>query len=317
MNEREFLIKEEGSLKKYRTEIPNTVIKGSIADKLSVYDKFLYVYLKSVAGESGACWQSTSTISNNSGISAGKVSECKKNLAKFGLINVEKGDSSKSQSDTITINDIWVMNMKEFGNTKPCSSDEHPSSRDEAPSSSDEIPSSCDEMTPSPHEPKNNPNKEEPYKEKPIKEDQRKLLQEIFEAYPRKIKKEVALREIERALKILAKDDNVKKPEEFLLKKTKLFAEANRGTSLKFIQYPENWFSQKRYYENPTVWMSTDSAEKKSEENPTYITDFKFNVQKIRGEHLTNFKDRDEINNPQVGSDIYEELQENLEKKYV
>lgn len=169
MDKRNYLIQEEGSLKKYRTEIPNTVIKGECSKNLSVYDKFLYVYLKSVAGENGMSWQSTGTLSKNTGISTGKISECKKTLVNHGLINIKKGDNSKSQSDTITIIDIWVENMCEFRQVSPPSSNEAPCSQNECPPSSHEPSPSLNEVPPSPSESNNNPVEEEPNKEKPLK----------------------------------------------------------------------------------------------------------------------------------------------------
>lgn len=139
--------------------------------------------------------------------------------------------------------------------------------------------------------------------------------EEIFNFYPRKVKKEVALVEIKKALKNLT-EEGVDNPAKFLLKKVKLFAEAKEDTNPKYIQFPENWFSQNRYYEHPDVWMP-DDRKKRENENSAFESDCEFNLQKIRGEHLTNFKDRDMINNPQVSSDIYDELQENLDKNYV
>lgn len=169
MNKREYLIEEEGSLKKYRTEIPNTLIKGEFSKKLSVHDKFLYIYLKSVTGENGMSWQSTRTLSKNTGISTGQISKSKKNLANNGLINLKKGDKKKGKSDTITINDIWVENMVEFRQNYPRSLDEHPCSPHQQTRSSHESSPSPNEHPCSSDEPKNNPLEEEPYKEKPKK----------------------------------------------------------------------------------------------------------------------------------------------------
>ena len=46
-------IVDEGALHHYRTEIPNTVIRGIKSRALSISAKWLYVYLKSVAGDGG------------------------------------------------------------------------------------------------------------------------------------------------------------------------------------------------------------------------------------------------------------------------
>lgn len=149
---------DESNPKQWRTELPNILVKGSKSE-ISVYSKWLYVYLKSVAGEGGKCWQSTKTIAKGSGISAGKVSSCKKELAEANLISIEKGDVKKGNSDTIKIRDIWGQNFKEFEDNYPRSSHEHPHSRDEHTHSSHE-------HTRSRHESKKNPIKKEPYEEK-------------------------------------------------------------------------------------------------------------------------------------------------------
>lgn len=118
--------------RQWRTEIPNTVVRGSKSG-ISVHAKWLYVYLKSVAGDSGSCWQGTKTMSEGTGISTGKISSCKKELEQAGLISISKGDTSKGRSDTITITNIWRQNINEFSDDQTPSPHEHPPSPHEHP----------------------------------------------------------------------------------------------------------------------------------------------------------------------------------------
>lgn len=157
---RDVRIYDRSDLRKYRTETPNTVVKGRISKKLSVHAKFLYVYLKSVAGDNGECWQSTKTLAEGAGMSAGTVSKCKRELAKNGLIEIDKGDHKKGKSDVITIVDIWGKNMLEYASNQAPSSNEHPPSPHECTPSSDE--STCSSYEP----------KKEPYNQERTQEEQ-------------------------------------------------------------------------------------------------------------------------------------------------
>jgi hypothetical protein len=102
-----------GDLRLYRTEIPNLIDDMS----LSVYAFRLYVHLKRVAGASneGACWQSTRTLATHCGMSASKVSESKQELVDAGLIEIEPGDRTKS--DTMTIVNVWPQNFAKYTKT--------------------------------------------------------------------------------------------------------------------------------------------------------------------------------------------------------
>lgn len=107
-------IRDEGSLHKYRTEIPNTVVRGRKAEGLSAHAKWFYVYLKSVIGDDGVCFRSTSTMAKESGMSRAQVSASKKALAKTGLIVVVAGKNPRRDADRISIKDIWLLNVQEF-----------------------------------------------------------------------------------------------------------------------------------------------------------------------------------------------------------
>ena len=160
-------VRDEGSLRRYRTEIPNTVIKGERSEDLSYHARWLYVYLKSVAGDSGMCYQGTRTIVEGSGLSAGKITECKRQLEDAGLIRREaprEHDGVPGTADRITIVDIWPENMREFSHSpseQTRSPDEHPRSPHEQSRSSHEHPRSRGET------------KKEPFKKEPKKKERR------------------------------------------------------------------------------------------------------------------------------------------------
>lgn len=103
--------------RKYRTEIPNIVDDLG----LSVYAYRLYGHIRRVAGESGECFQSTSTLARACGMSAGKISDAKKELSKprrelsgLPLIRISKRDQPpgilKRKGDSIKIVDVWEAN---------------------------------------------------------------------------------------------------------------------------------------------------------------------------------------------------------------
>ena len=107
-------IVDDGASHHYRTEIPNTIIRGTKSHGLSVYAKWLYVYLKSVTGDRGMCYRSSTMIAQESGMSRGQVSAAKKALAHQGLIIVASGKNPRRDADRIRIKDLWLLNTQEF-----------------------------------------------------------------------------------------------------------------------------------------------------------------------------------------------------------
>jgi hypothetical protein len=87
---RAYHIVDEGCLRKYRTEIPNTIIRGIRGRGLSLPARWLYVYFKSVCGDQGECWQDTTTITAITGISRPWIRRAFRELAERGLIVVEE-----------------------------------------------------------------------------------------------------------------------------------------------------------------------------------------------------------------------------------
>ena len=132
MAERRQKVTDEGSLHRYRTEIPNTIIRGIMGRNLTLPARWLYVYLKSIAGDSGECWQNMTTIAAGARLSRGAVSNARKELIEAQLIALTKGKGALHETDRIRILDIWQQNMAEFcgiasssGEHEPSSSSEH------------------------------------------------------------------------------------------------------------------------------------------------------------------------------------------------
>lgn len=100
---------DQSDLRKYRTEIPNLVLEMG----LSPHALALYIHFKRTAGQDGACWKSTRTLSKAVGMSTGKVSEARQELEDRELIKVKRPED-QSKSITIAIVDIWASNFAHF-----------------------------------------------------------------------------------------------------------------------------------------------------------------------------------------------------------
>ena len=103
--------RDESDLKKYRTEIPNMIFDIG----LTPYEVALYGHLKRVCGaeKGGKCWKSVSTLSRETGMSAGRVSEARAELARRGLIYMRQ-PKGPGTGVTVTIVDIWPQNMVRY-----------------------------------------------------------------------------------------------------------------------------------------------------------------------------------------------------------
>ena len=146
-----YQVRDEGDPRRYYTQVPNIIDDMD----MSVYAFRLYVHLKRVAGDEGKCWQSTDTLAQACRMSAGKVSDAKKELEVLRLIKIEQVDNPRGGRDyhSITIFDIWQRNTSAFSD---CVSTSSPY----------ELASSPHELTSSPGEIKNNPIKNNPIKNK-------------------------------------------------------------------------------------------------------------------------------------------------------
>lgn len=109
----------ENEMHEIRDEAPHnhfTSIPNMVDDmKLSPYAFRLYSHLKRVAGDLGACWQSTNTLAETCCMSMGMVSKSKRELSEKGLIRVErKHKPDGNWYHEIKIIDIWGMNSRAF-----------------------------------------------------------------------------------------------------------------------------------------------------------------------------------------------------------
>lgn len=144
-----YQVKDAGDPRKYYTQVPNIIDDTP----MSVYAFRLYVHLKRVAGDDGTCWQGTRKLADACGMSAGKISEAKRELEKLGLITIKTVMNGQAIShQEITIIDVWDNNATKYQTSTPaiegCSPHEQGCSHSET---------GC-----SPHETKNNPDKNNP-----------------------------------------------------------------------------------------------------------------------------------------------------------
>lgn len=76
----------------------------------------LYGHLKRVAGESGKCWQSTTTLAEHCNMSAGAISAAKKELVEYHLIRIgSRRTNTGAANHVITLIDIWYQNTIHCG----------------------------------------------------------------------------------------------------------------------------------------------------------------------------------------------------------
>lgn len=100
-------------LRKYRTEIPNIVLEmGLTPDALA-----LYIHLKRTAGQDDECRKGTRRLSQDTGISTGRISEARAELEEHKLINVER-PKNPSKPIVVTIVDVWEENFRHFADKK-------------------------------------------------------------------------------------------------------------------------------------------------------------------------------------------------------
>jgi len=104
------------------------IIRTNYKKKLSPCQKWLYVCLKDLCGDSGTCYRTLRVLAEETGISTGLLSESIPLLHTLGLIHAEKKRRTAGGKEVwhITIVDIWQENGKEHPTTK-CSLDEQPS----------------------------------------------------------------------------------------------------------------------------------------------------------------------------------------------
>lgn len=116
----EFQIEEKKPDHHFRTEIPNIILEWLEGETLIVY-----LFLKKTCGDSGASWKSVKTLSEESKISERQIRYSIKELStptqnRPALIEIKKRKNSNGSSDTnlITIEDVWRLNGDYYRNKK-------------------------------------------------------------------------------------------------------------------------------------------------------------------------------------------------------
>lgn len=100
-------------------------------------------------------------------------------------------------------------------------------------------------------------------------QEEEKLVEAIYDAYPRKVGKPAALAAIRKTLKREASKKDLGMSPKALLEKTKLWATAveqrlaAEPESRKFIKHPATWFNQQCYLEDTAEWGIKPNNEQK------------------------------------------------------
>jgi len=96
---------------------------------LSVYAFRLYAHYKRVTGESGDCWQSSTTLAKSCNMSVGSVVNSRRELEANKLIIVERvTNNNGSDYYNIKVRNIWGIDLAPSPGEHPPSCDEHPPS---------------------------------------------------------------------------------------------------------------------------------------------------------------------------------------------
>lgn len=74
----------------------------------------------------------------------------------------------------------------------------------------------------------------------------------IYEAYPRKVGRPVAIRAIRKHIDKVGYDT--------LLEKTQAYAQAVKDSDPKFIPHPSTWYSQERFNDDPKEWTTSQKS---------------------------------------------------------
>jgi Helix-turn-helix domain len=103
--------RDDSDLKRYRTEIPNMIFDIG----LTPHEVALYCHIKRICGaqEGGVCWKSVSTLSKETGMSTGRVSEARAELSSRGLIRMSQ-PKGPGTGVVVTVVDIWPQNMARY-----------------------------------------------------------------------------------------------------------------------------------------------------------------------------------------------------------
>lgn len=82
---------------------------------------------------------------------------------------------------------------------------------------------------------------------------------QIYQAYPRKVSRPAALKEIKAAIKRMQSRDAEADAVAFLLERTQLFAQSAAGNKGRYTPYPTNWFRDERYLDDEQEWGAAEN----------------------------------------------------------
>ncbi len=84
-------------------------------------------------------------------------------------------------------------------------------------------------------------------------------IEEVYQAYPRRVGKAAALKAIKAAIKRMEKRDSGEDAIAFLLERTKLFAASLAGQLGRFTPHPATWFNRESYLDDEQEWDATEN----------------------------------------------------------
>ena len=98
------------------------------------------------------------------------------------------------------------------------------------------------------------------------------LVEEVYQCYPRKVKKQAALKAIPAALdRIAAKDEPPEDPVRWLKDRVRKFAESPAGNNGVYTPHPATWFNAGQYDDDDSEWFKTkkNGRQRPDGESPT------------------------------------------------
>lgn len=87
-------------------------------------------------------------------------------------------------------------------------------------------------------------------------------VEEVFKLYPRRVGKKPATDPIKEAIR--------NHGYEFILEKTKAYAEARKNLEMEFTPHPSTWFRQERFMDDPATWVIAGSQSRSSQPTTPY-----------------------------------------------
>jgi hypothetical protein len=83
-------------------------------------------------------------------------------------------------------------------------------------------------------------------------------IEQVYQAYPRKVGKAAALKAIEKALRVIAKRGRGD-PVEWLLDRVKTYAQSPDGNNGRYTPHPSRWMNESRYDDDDAEWRRCEN----------------------------------------------------------